>query len=90
MITSILSFALISGVYLFFKYRSLCERDLWSVHYRQARAERVFTRLPIPRIPPRRWDYQLGIPPWNPALMLACGFDPRSYRPHPGDSDRLP
>ncbi|MBA7715727.1 hypothetical protein ES703_124781 [subsurface metagenome] len=89
MIIGIISFTLISGAYLYLKYRSLCERDLWSLHYRQARVERVSTVEPLPRPAPTVWDYDLGIPYWNPSMMIACGFDPRFYHSRPGDSDHL-
>lgn len=86
MIISLIGLALIAGATAYFRFRAWCVSELWSSYRRQCAAERTSSRLPIPRVEPRRWNYQLGIPLWNPALMLASGFDPRSYRPHPGDS----
>lgn len=89
MLISIIGLVLIAGASAYLHFRAFCARESWSSLSRQCAAERVNSRLPIPRIPPRRWNYKLGIPRWNPALMLACGFDPRTYRPHPGDCDHL-
>lgn len=87
MVIGFIGFALIAGIGLYLWFRSLEQAATWRYHHRVCRAERVDTQLPLPRRQPAVWDYSHGIPPWNTALMLASGFDPRTYRPQPGDSD---
>ena len=87
MVIGFIGFALVAGIGLYFWYRSQVEAELWRYHSAVCGAERVTTQLPLPRRKPTAWDYSRGIPPWNTALMLASGFDPRTYRPQPGDSD---
>lgn len=87
MVIGLIGFALIAGITLYVKFRSFNQAELWRYHHRISQAEIVNHRLPIPKLKPVVWDYSLGIPPWNPALMIVNGFNPRTYRPQPGDSD---
>lgn len=89
MLISFIGLALIAGAIVYIRFRSWCARELWLSHRRQCAAERTSSRLPLPRVKPRQWSYQFGIPPWNPALMIASGFDPKSYRPYPGHSQGI-
>lgn len=90
MIIEVFGFALTAGIILFIKYRIWVAEDAWRTTYRIHRAETVNTRLPLTRVKPTQWDYDEGIPRWNTAYIMACGFDPRHYRPTRGDSDILP
>ena len=87
MIIEIIGPVLVVGIVLYVKFRQFEADETWRHHSRICRDERVCTQLPLPDPKPTVWDYNRGIPPWNPALMIASGFDPRTYRPHPGDSD---
>ncbi len=92
MLIGFIGLALIAGATAYLRFRSWCVSEDWLSLRRQCAAERVCTKLSIslnPRVKSRSWNHRLGIAPWNPAMMIACGFDPRIYRPHSGDSDRL-
>ncbi len=87
MIIGLIGFAAVVGTGLYIRFRQFIADEIERDHYRIARAERVTTMVPLPRRKPTVWDYERGIPSWNPALMMVSGFDPRTYRPHPGDAD---
>lgn len=90
MVVGFVGLAVIVGSVLYIKYRIFCRNEGWRATYRICRSEVVNTRLPLSRVKPIQWDYAQGIPRWNTAYIMASGFDPRYYTPHPGDSDALP
>lgn len=87
MVIGFIGFALVAGIGLYLRFRYFDQSYAWRTYHRICSAERLNTQLPLPRRQPAVWDYEHGIPYWNPALMIASGFDPRTYRPQPGDSE---
>jgi len=78
-VLGLLVFALIGGAALFLKFRSWCAEDLWLHYSHIVKMEKLNTREALPRPKPAQWDYSRGIPPWNPAMLIAIGVDPRTH-----------